>query len=196
MGKVRKASETDRKDIVCCILDAFEKDFSEFIKNVGIEKVKKFLEDCLRVNCFYLIENEHGVIGVLALSDKNERAMSQTKIKAKKHFGFFIGWLLYMANFRDFEINHCDSENTAFIEFVAVKQDFQKKGFASLLIKNVISETSYKTYLLDVMDKNLAAINCYIKLGFAESKREKVRFSKQKGFKEKIFMEYKKDEQK
>ncbi|WP_428768380.1 hypothetical protein V1L52_07415 [Treponema sp. HNW] len=41
-------------------------------------------------------------------------------------------------------------------------------------------------------DTNYAAINCYTELGFIEIKREKVMFGKQKGFKEKIFMEYKK----
>ena len=168
MQKIRKAKESDKKAIVDCIINAFQKDFSGFINQVGREKAQSFLEDSLKIENFYLIENE-------------------------KHFGFLIGWLMYIINFREFEVNYCDSEDVGYIEFVGVKQKFQGQGFASSLLRKVISDTNYKTYLLDVVDTNAAAINCYSRLNFVEIKREKVRFSKSKGFNEKIFMEYKKE---
>ncbi|MEL3906077.1 MAG: GNAT family N-acetyltransferase [Treponema sp.] len=193
MEKIRQAQESDRKKIVDCILDAFQKDFAEFINKVGKDKIENFLEECIRINCFYLIEVEQEIIGVLALSNIKGRAVHGAKKAAQKYFGFFFGLILYMANFKDFEINYCTSENTGFIEFVAVKKKFQGRGIASFLMKKVISETSYTSYFLDVVDTNSAAINCYTKLGFIETKREKVMFAQQKGFKEKIFMEYKKN---
>jgi hypothetical protein len=49
----------------------------------------------------------------------------------QKHFGFLIGWLMYIVNFREFEINYCDSEDVGYIEFVGLKQKFQGQGFAS-----------------------------------------------------------------
>jgi hypothetical protein len=42
----------------------------------------------------------------------------------QKHFGFLIGWLMYIVNFREFEVNYCDSEDVGYIEFVGVKQKF------------------------------------------------------------------------
>lgn len=195
MKKIRQAQESDRKKIVDCILDAFQKDFSEFINKVGKDKVQNFLEECIRINCFYIIEAEHEIMGVLALSDIKGRAVHGAKKTAQKYFGFFVGRILYMANFKDFEINYCKSDTTGFIEFVAVKQKFQGRGIASFLMTKIISSTNYTSYLLDVTDTNTAAINCYTKLGFVEIKREKVMFGKQKGFKEKIFMEYKKEDE-
>lgn len=193
MQKIRQAKESDKKAIVDCIINAFQKDFSGFINQVGREKVQGFLEDSLKIENFYLIENEKEIIWVLALSNIKGRVMYNAKKAAQKHFGFLIGWLMYIVNFREFEVNYCDSEDVGYIEFVGLKQKFQGQGFASSLLRKVISDTNYKTYLLDVVDTNAAAINCYSRLNFVEIKREKVRFSKSKGFNEKIFMEYKKE---
>ncbi len=187
MEKIRQAREIDRREVVDCILDAFQKDFTEFINAVGREKVEGFLKDSLKIDCFYVIEAEQKITGVLALSNIKGRAMHKARKVAQKHFGTVFGLILYMAHFREFEINYCNSRHTACVEFVAVRQNCQGKGLASLLIKEVISETNYKNYLLDVKDTNTSAIACYNKLGFVEFKREKVRFVKQKGFKEKIF---------
>lgn len=73
MEKIRKAGENDKKDVIDCVLDAFQKDFSGFINNVGIEKVRNFLEDILNIDCFYIIESEQELIGAMALSDINGR---------------------------------------------------------------------------------------------------------------------------
>lgn len=194
MEKVRRALETDRKEIVDCILDAFDKLFSDFIKSVGRNKVQKFLEETLQVDRFFLIENEQEIIGTLAISDIKGRAICGSEKVAQRVFGPMIGWILYRVHFKEFEIDHCGSKNMGYIEFVAIKQKFQGRGLASVLMKRVISETDHEGYLLDVVDTNIPAIRCYSRLGFREIKREKVRFSKQKGFKQKIFMEYRKGE--
>ncbi|PID82579.1 MAG: hypothetical protein CSB16_00390 [Clostridiales bacterium] len=190
MEKIRQAEKFDRREVVDCILDAFQKDFSKFISAVGREKVQGFLEDSLRMECFYVIESEQDIVGVLALSNIQGRAMHKARKVAQNYFGNLFGLIIYMTHFREFEINYCNSKHTACVEFVAVRQNVQGRGLASLLIKEVISQTSYKNYLLDVVDTNISAIACYRKLGFVEIKRKKVRFGKQKGFKEKIFMEY------
>lgn len=51
---------------------------------------------------------------------------------------------------------------------------------------------NYNAYVLDVTDINIPAINCYNNLGFKEFKRIKEKHGRQKGFNEKIYMEYKK----
>lgn len=192
MKVIRRAKEDDKKEIVNCILDAFQRDFSGFINSVGREKVQQFLEESICSDFFYLMEDEQVIMGVLALSDDRGRALKEAKKAAQKHFGFLFGWILYLVNFKEFEKVYCDSPDAAFIEFVAVKQEFQGRGIATDLLKRVISESPYKCYILDVVDTNHAAISCYNKLNFSEIKREKVKFGKQKGFQEKIFMEYRK----
>ena len=131
MQKIRQAKESDKKAIVDCIINAFQKDFSGFINQVGREKVQGFLEDSLEIENFYLIENEKEIIWVLALSNIKGRVMCNAKKAAQKHFGFLIGWLMYIVNFREFEVNYCDSEDVGYIEFVGLKQKFQGQGFAS-----------------------------------------------------------------
>lgn len=192
MKEIRQAKEADKKEIVNCILDAFQKDFSGFIKSVGRERVQQFLEECIREDLFYLMQDGSEIIGVSALSDDRGRALQGIQNSARKYFGLLFGWILYLVNFKEFEKMYCDSPDTAFIEFVAVKQEFQGRGIAGALLKEVISKTPYRSYLLDVVNTNDRAIHCYRKLKFTEMRREKVRFSKQKGFTEKIFMEYRK----
>ena len=62
MQKIRQAKESDKRAIVDCITNAFQKDFSGFINQVGREKVQSFLEDSLKIENFYLIENEKEII--------------------------------------------------------------------------------------------------------------------------------------
>ena len=62
MQKISQAKESDKRAIVDCIINAFQKDFSGFINQVGREKVQSFLEDSLKIENFYLIENEKEII--------------------------------------------------------------------------------------------------------------------------------------
>lgn len=191
---IRQAEKKDKIKIVSCILDAFGKNFAEFISQIGKEKVQRFLEDSIRTDCFYIMERDGETIGVTAVSDSESRALAHVKEAARKNFGFIIGGLMYLVNFKEFETNYCDSKNVGYIEFVAIKQKFQNQGMASAMLSEILFKTDFEIYLLDVVDTNLAAIRCYKKIGFSEIRREKVRFSKQKGFQEKIFMEYKETE--
>lgn len=191
---IRQAEKKDKIEIVSCILDAFGKNFAEFISQIGKEKVQRFLEDSIRTDCFYIMEKDGETIGVTAVSNSESRALAHAKEAAHKNFGFLIGTLMYRMNFREFETNYCDSKNVGYIEFVAIKQKFQNQGMASTMLCEIISKKDFESYILDVVDTNLAAIRCYEKIGFIEIRREKVRFSKQKGFQEKIFMEYKETE--
>ena len=50
--------------------------------------------------------------------------------------------------------------------------------------------TNYQDFVLDVTDINNNAIKCYMSIGFEEFKRIPEKYSKQKGFNEKIFIRY------
>ena len=83
MEKIRQANESVKGAIVDCIINAFQKDFSGFINQVGREKVQSFLEDSLKIENFYLIENEKEIIWVLALSNIKGRVMYNAKKQLK-----------------------------------------------------------------------------------------------------------------
>lgn len=187
---IRAAKEIDRTKIAKVIAYAFAKDFSSLTNDM--DKVAMALEPGIDVSRFFVTEYENHIIGVIACSDYNGRSMSVNKKAFKKHFGWLRGMLAnaFMAAEIAGQLSY--PESTGYIEFVAVTKDARNKGVAAAMLKTLIEQTHYSEYILDVTDINIAAQACYKKFGFVEEKREKVKYAKQKGFNEKIYMKYSK----
>ncbi len=187
---VRKANEVDRESIALCISEAFEKDFSVLCKDTIT--TAKAISSGIVINKFYVAEIDNNVVGVLAISNCNGRAVITDSSSYKKYFGFIKGIIAKMVLKEEFESKLDYPVTTGYIEFVSVKKDYRRKGVATTLIKESLKLSSYDDYVLDVTDINISAINCYNNLGFEEYKRVKEKHGKQKGFNEKIYMKYKK----
>ena len=78
----------------------------------------------------------------------------------------------------------------AYIDIVGVCKEYQHKGIASSLIDYVFNNYEYSSYLLSVTNINNKAIACYRKKDFKEVRREKVKYPKQRGFSEYLYMVY------
>ena len=185
---IRKAREADRMEISKVIAYAFEKDFSSLINDM--DKVSSVLESGINIKRFFVAETEKRIIGVIACSDCNSRAMTLSKKSLKKHLGFIRGILANLFMLPEFSAPLLYPNSAGYIEFVAVTKDARNRGVAGAMLKVVVEQTNYTEYILDVTDINAAAQACYIKFGFTEIKREKVKHEKQKGFSEKIYMRY------
>ena len=190
MLTVRKAREADRRVLVSCLLEAFESDFSPFLKQFGEDFVVQFMEKVMVLDRFYIGEVDGELVGTLALTSANHRAVSVDRKELRKSFGRLKTFFLALA-FKEFEEVLPFPETTGFFEFVAVKKSFRRQGIASQMMSRAMKITSYKDYVLDVKDSNASAISCYQKLGFKEfARKPKPRFTQQKDFKELILMEY------
>lgn len=187
---VRKAKEDDRQQIALCIAEAFEKDFSILCKNT--DTVSKAISSGIIIDRFYVAELDGEIIGTIAISNCNGRAVMTNGSSYKKYFGFIKGIIAKMVLKGEFEAKLEYPITTGYIEFVSVKKSSRRKGVASFLIKESIKLSNYKDYVLDVTDINIPAINCYSKLGFEEYKRVEEKHGKQKGFNAKIYMRYNK----
>lgn len=184
----RKAAASDRGQIALCIARAFEKDFSALCKNT--ELVVSALESGIQIERFYVAVEDEAVVGVLAVSDCNGRSVL-TDIRAYiRHFGLVKGFIAALVLKEEFEKQLDYPETVGYIEFVAVAENYRRRGITTQLLSCAMANGKYSRYELDVTDINQAAINCYRKFGFTEYRREKVRHAKQKGFSEKIYMQY------
>ncbi|WP_207636850.1 GNAT family N-acetyltransferase [[Clostridium] dakarense] len=67
-----------------------------------------------------------------------------------------------------------------------------RNGIASKLIQYLLNINNYTEYTLSVTNINQPAISCYKKIGFKEYRKEKVKYAKQRGFSEYIFLKLKK----
>ena len=185
---IRQANENDRSDIALCIAEGFKKDFDALCKNT--QTTAAAISSGLQVSKFYVAESENEVVGVVAISDCNGRAAATDLVSYKKHFGFIKGIIAYLVLKEEFESSLDAPPTTGYIEFVAVRNIYQRKGIATSILKESMRQSSYEDYVLDVTDVNTAAISCYSALGFKEFKRVKEKHGKQKGFSAKIYMRY------
>lgn len=185
---IRTAIETDKKEIANVIAYAFEKDFTSLMHDM--DKVAMALEPGIDVTRFFVAELQDHIVGVIACSNRNGRAMVIQKMAFKKYFGLLRGILANTFLAPEFSGILPYPESTGYIEFVSVTKDARNKGIAASMLKTMVEQTNYSEYVLDVTDINIAAQACYTKFGFIEVKREKVKHAKQKGFNEKIYMSY------
>lgn len=187
---IRQATEDDRSDIALCIAEGFKKDFDVLCKNT--HTVATAISTGIQISKFYVTESENEIVGVMAISDCNGRAVATDIASYKKNFGFIKGNIANLVLKEEFESPLDYPPTTGYIEFVAVRNTYQRKGIATTMLKESIIQSFYGDYVLDVTDVNTAAIRCYSALGFKEFKRIKEKHSKQKGFSAKIYMRYQK----
>ncbi len=188
MVHIRKANETDRDSVALCIAEGFEADFSVLCKDN--RKVADAIAGGLDMERFYVADINGDIAGVLAISDCNGRAARVEKASLKKQFGFVKGFIGALVLKEEFEGQLEYPVTTGYIEFVAVRKKYRKQGIATTMLQESMLLTGYQDFVLDVTDINQNAIQCYTKIGFKEFKRIPEKHSKQKGFNEKIFMQY------
>ena len=188
MVHVRKAKETDRKNVALCIAEGFENDFSVLCKDK--QKVADAIAAGLDMGRFYVADIEGDIAGVLAISDCNGRAARVEKALLKKQFGLIKGLIGNLILKEEFEKQLAYPITTGYIEFVAVRKRYRKRGIATAMLKESMLHTNYQDFVLDVTDININAIKCYTDIGFEEFQRIPEKHGKQKGFNERIYMRY------
>lgn len=189
MIEIRKAVESDRKQIASCIAEAFAKDFSLLCKDSQV--VSNAIQTGIQIERFYVaVEETHTVVGALAIADCNGRSLLTDAKAYKKHFGFVKGTVAISVLKKEFEELLKCPDTVGYIEFVCVLKRCQRQGITTKMLEYATNDSNYDTYELDVTNVNQGAIRCYEKFGFSEYKREAVKYAKQKGFDEKIFMKY------
>lgn len=186
--EITKAVEADRNGIAQCIAEGFEKDFSVLCKD--IEVVAKAIENGIHIDRFYVAKTDTTIVGVVAVSDCFERAVTTDITSYRKHFGFLKGSFAKLVLKEEFDKKLNYPETTGYIEFVAVKKNYQRQGIASKILKFVMENGRYKDYVLEVTSINTAAQKCYENLGFVEYERVKEKHGKHKGFDARIYMKY------
>lgn len=189
--QIRKAVEQDREDIAFVYAEAFADDWKQLSSDT--QKVARALSNGLVLDKYLVVECDHHIIAFLACVDDKQRAFQVPLKDFQKEFGFFKGYMVGMALKSDMERSIPLKENTAYLDIIGVRKSFQHQGIASSLIQYVLHTFSYTSYLISVTDVNEHALRCYQKNGFQEVYREKIKYTKQRGFQEYIYLAYKKE---
>ena len=177
-----------RDEAANVFVDGYYNDLSFFSKDK--EKLKNAFEPLICADVFYVAEMDGAIVGLLACSHNRQRAMSINNAILYKHLGLVRGNLAYYLLKKEFNTPLSFPDDTAYIECVATSENARGQGVCTALFQHVMQELPYREFRLEVVDTNLPAYRLYQKLGFTEFSRKQVKWSKLKGFHEKINMRW------
>lgn len=169
-------------------VDGYYKDLSFFNKDK--ERLKAAFKSSFSTDIFYLAELDGAIAGILACSNNRQRAMHIDRTIMKNELGFVMGNLAYHLIKNEFNPPLTCSDDTAYIECVATGETARGKGVCTELFQHVMQQLPYGKFILEVADTNQNAYRLYKKLGFTETGRKNVKYSKIKGLNEIIYMQW------
>ncbi|NLK27638.1 MAG: GNAT family N-acetyltransferase [Clostridiales bacterium] len=189
--QIKRMADYDRD--VCyeaanVFVEGYYKDLSFFTKDK--EKLITTFMDAFCPDVFYLAELDGIIVGILACATNRQRAMHIDKTSMKKGLGFVMGNFAYSMLNKEFNTTLTYPDDTTYIECVATSEAARGKGVCTGLFRYVMKELPYRQFILEVADTNQTAYRLYNKLGFSEFERKKEKYSKLKGFNQRIYMNW------
>jgi 8-oxo-dGTP diphosphatase len=185
---VRPAVESDRAAIASVIVEAYRHEFSTLSRNM--DNVAAALTPTVEIDRFFVADRSGDVIGAIACTDRTGRAMRVKAADWASQLGMVRGHIAARILAREWMSQLDYPAATGYIEFVAVAERGRRQGIATKLVEGVITQTPYTDFELEVTDVNVAARDCYRKVGFVDINRVKERFGRFKGFNARIYMRY------
>jgi 8-oxo-dGTP diphosphatase len=185
---VRRAVEADRAGIAAVIVEAYRHEFSTLSRNM--DNITAVLTTAGEVDRFFVADRGGDVIGAIACTDRTGRAMRVRAADWRRHLGLVRGEVAARILAPQWTSQLDYPDDTGYIEFVAVAERARRQGVATNLVEGVIAQTHYTDFELEVTDVNVAARDCYRKIGFVDVQRKTEKFSRIKGFRERIYMHY------
>jgi ribosomal protein S18 acetylase RimI-like enzyme len=185
---VRPAVESDRAGIAAVIAEAYRQEFSTLSRDT--DRIAAALTTAVEVDRFFVADRGGDVIGAIACTDCTGRAMQVKAADWRRHLGVVRGALAARILAPQWMSRLDYPAATGYIEFVAVAERWRRQGIATGLVEGVIAQTLYTDFELEVTDVNTSARGCYRKIGFVDVRRNKERFGRIKGFRERIYMHY------
>lgn len=183
---IRKALEEDREAIALISARAFNNDWK--LLSTDENKIARILAPGVFIDVYDVAIVNQKIVGFISLVTKNERAQYIKEKVFQKEVGFFKGYALAMMLKKEFEEPLHFNADQVYVDILGVDPDFNHQGIGSQLLQHTIENNKQKEISLKVTCINENAINCYTKKGFHEFKREKVKYPKQMGFDEFIYM--------
>ncbi|MCM3760353.1 GNAT family N-acetyltransferase [Alkalihalobacillus oceani] len=184
---MRGVKEDVSREVAAVFVNGYEKDLA-FLSN-NRERLIEAFQKMICTDVFYFAILEGDIVGILACSNNQKRALTIDKSILREYFGFVKGSMAYHFMKDEFNKKLPYQDDTAYIECVATTVKARGKGISTALMNYVLETENYHRYTLEVVDTNEVACRLYKKLGFTEFERKKESFSKLKGFTHRIYME-------
>ena len=184
---MRPALESDRAGIASVIVEAYRHEFSTLSRNT--DNIAAALAPAVEVDRFFVAERGGDVVGAIACTDHSGRAM---RIRPRTGAAT-SAWCEASLPPESWLRSGCLSSSIRRDGLPRVRRR-RRAGPTPRrrhqARRGVIAQTPYTGFELEVTDVNVAARDCYRKIGFVDVKRKKEKFSRINGFRERIYMQY------
>lgn len=184
---MRDYPEDVSREVAAVFVDGYERELA-FLSN-NREKLIAAFQKMIRPDVFYVAALDGEIVGILACSHNQCRALAFDQAILRQSFGYVKGSIAYYLMKNEFLAPLPYYDDTGYIECVATKVKARGRGISTALMRYVLATGHYNRYVLEVTDANEVAQHIYRKFGFTEFNRKKERFAKLKGFEYRIYME-------
>lgn len=180
--------EPYRRGITDVLVRGFADDFAYFAKDPDV--LADAFEHMVLLDRFYVALADGEPAAIASVTVGTQECFAPRGDQLREHLGLVHGTMSHLivrAEFLGADAGARDG--LAEIGFVTTAPRFQRQGFATALIRQVLELPEYDEYVLrDIKDTNEPALAVYTKLGFSELGRRPVRFARRAGFSEYISM--------
>jgi ribosomal protein S18 acetylase RimI-like enzyme len=174
--------EPYRRGITEVLVRGFAEDFAYFSSDPRI--LTDAFEHMILLDRFYVAVVDGEPAAIASVTEGTQECFAPRRDRIRKHLGPVHGTMSYLIVRSQF-LGAYDGarDGLAEIGFVTTAPRFQGRGVATALMRHLLALPEYEEYVLrDIKDTNVPALGLYTKLGFAESARRPVRFTKRAGF--------------
>ena len=189
-GEVGESARTKVSEIFA---DGFGQWLHFFSKTT--ERLSRAFAHMFVLDAFFIAVIDGEIVGIAACTDGKTPSVRLNSKELRRHLGLVRGSIAGVVLKKEFENHRYPfplESGTGLIEFVATGRKYRRKGVASSLIQHILSDTPYRSYVLEVVDTNTPAISLYPRLGFKEFFRIPQKHSKLSGVNYRVYMKYEK----
>ncbi|HWR23066.1 MAG TPA: GNAT family N-acetyltransferase [Feifaniaceae bacterium] len=177
------------------ISDIFVAGFMQWLKyfSKDEEKLSRAFAHMFVPEAFHVALIEGEIAGIAACTDGKTPPIHIKAGELRRHLGLIRGSIAATVLKKELE-NHPYpfpvEPGTGSIEFVATGPDHRGRGVASGIIRHILANEPYSSFILEVADTNETAVRVYEKLGFTEFFRVADKQSKQSGINHLVYMRW------
>ncbi|OCN05273.1 hypothetical protein A4S06_09200 [Erysipelotrichaceae bacterium MTC7] len=177
---VRPGNSHDCEYVATALVRAYQKQ----LPKLDEAKLKKAIMCALQPKHVCIAENEGKVVGVLASTQGDTRALKLDRGELIKWFGIFRGPALYKKLVRIFEKQLCNKDTISLIDFVQGESD----KVCHELVEYVLAQAYGEAYLAVVPDTDARIIRILKNCKFYEVSREDKYMKSQKRMNQYIYL--------
>ena len=162
--KLNMLTEGQKQQFIDIYYESFIKGFDK--KRKYMTELKTiFVEAVLPDYAAAYIEDER-TAGIVAYSNSEHSVFKFSKDVCREQLGRVLGSFQYGIFEKVFGRPTAKDEDEGYIDFLAVHEDFRRRGIATGLLEYAYRQQDKPKYILAVKSKNKRAVNLYKKQGY------------------------------